>query len=130
MGFLSSSDGKESAWNTGDLEDPLETGTPLQNSCLENPMDWGVWQATVHGVAKRWTRLSEFHFCRGFLRTTCNWRKNTDLEFLQPGFYFWFAAIAICSCVALNLTSGSQFPPLWNEVRPVTSIVFTSSKIF
>ena len=55
MGFLSSSDGKESACNTGDLEDPLETGTPLQNSSLENPMDRGVWQATVHGEAKRWT---------------------------------------------------------------------------
>ena len=32
-------------------------GTPLQHSCLENPMDRGAWQATVHRVAKRWTRL-------------------------------------------------------------------------
>ena len=32
-------------------------GNPLQYSCLENPMDRGTWQATVHGVAKRWTRL-------------------------------------------------------------------------
>ena len=35
-------------------------GNPLQDSCLENPMDWGVWWATVHGVAKSWTRLNEF----------------------------------------------------------------------
>ena len=28
-------------------------GTPLQYSCLENPMDGGAWWATVHGVAKR-----------------------------------------------------------------------------
>ena len=34
-------------------------GTPLQYSCLENPMDRGAWQATVHGVAKSWTRLSD-----------------------------------------------------------------------
>ena len=34
-------------------------GTPLQYSCLENPMDWGAWRATVHGVAKSWTRLSD-----------------------------------------------------------------------
>ena len=32
-------------------------GYPLQYCCLENPMDRGVWQATVHGVAKSRTRL-------------------------------------------------------------------------
>ena len=30
-------------------------GTPLQYSCLENPMDGGAWWAAVHGVAKSWT---------------------------------------------------------------------------
>ena len=30
-------------------------GYPLQYSCLENPMDRGAWQATVHGVTKNWT---------------------------------------------------------------------------
>ena len=37
-------------------------GTPLQYSCLENPMDGGAWQAAVHGVAKSQTRLSDFTF--------------------------------------------------------------------
>ena len=41
-------------------------GTPLQYSCLENPMDGGAWCAAVHGVAKSRTRLSDvtftFHF--------------------------------------------------------------------
>ena len=41
-------------------------GTPLQYSCLENPMDGGAWWAAVHGVAKSQTRLSDltltFHF--------------------------------------------------------------------
>ena len=37
-------------------------GTPLQYSCLENPMDTGAWQAVVHGVAKSQTRLSDFTF--------------------------------------------------------------------
>ena len=32
-------------------------GNPLQYSCLENPMDIGVWQATVHGIVKSWIRL-------------------------------------------------------------------------
>ena len=37
-------------------------GTPLQYSCLENPMDGGAWQAAVHGVAEGQTRLSNFTF--------------------------------------------------------------------
>ena len=37
-------------------------GNPLQHSCLENPMDRGAWCATVHGVAKSRTRLSNFTF--------------------------------------------------------------------
>ena len=41
-------------------------GTPLQYSCLENPMDRGAWKDAVHGVAEGWTRLSDlaftFHF--------------------------------------------------------------------
>ena len=37
-------------------------GTPLQYSCLENPMDGGAWWAAVHGVVKSRTRLSDFTF--------------------------------------------------------------------
>ena len=37
-------------------------GTPLQYSCLENPMDGGAWKAAVHGVAEGRTRLSNFAF--------------------------------------------------------------------
>ena len=37
-------------------------GNPLQYSCLENPTDRGAWRATVHGVAKSQTRLSDFTF--------------------------------------------------------------------
>ena len=64
------SDGKESACNAGDLglipgsgRSPGEgNGNPLQYSCLENSMDSGAWEATVHGVAKSQIRLSNFHF--------------------------------------------------------------------
>ena len=35
-------------------------GNPLQYSCLENPMDGGAWGATVHGVTKSRTQLSDF----------------------------------------------------------------------
>ena len=66
-GFPHSSAGKESSCKAGDLGSipgsgrfPREgNGNPLQYSCLGNPMDGGAWQATVHGVTKNWTRLSE-----------------------------------------------------------------------
>ena len=44
------------------VEVKLPDGTPLQYSCLENPMDRGAWWVAVHGVAKSWTRLSDFTF--------------------------------------------------------------------
>ena len=70
LGFLDGSDSKESACDAGDLglifgsgRSPGEgNGNPLQYSCLENSMDGGPWWATVHGVAKSWTRLSDFTF--------------------------------------------------------------------
>ena len=37
-------------------------GNPLHCSCLGNPMDGGAWQATVHGVTKNWTQLSDFTY--------------------------------------------------------------------
>ena len=61
---------KASACNVGDRFDPWVgkispgegNGSPLQYSCLENSMDGGAWQATVHGVEKSQTRLSDLTF--------------------------------------------------------------------
>ena len=47
------------------LADREGNGTPLQYSCLENPMD-GTWWAAVYGVAKSRTRLSDFTFTLHF----------------------------------------------------------------
>ena len=47
---------------TRDLFTEKAIGTPLQYSCLENPMDGGAWWAAVHGIAKSRTRLSDFTF--------------------------------------------------------------------
>ena len=66
LGFPSGSDGKESACNAEDpgsiprfRRSPGEgKGYPLQYSCLENPMDTEAWWATVYGVTKSWTQLS------------------------------------------------------------------------
>ena len=65
-GVPGDSDGKESACNAGDVGSIPGSGrspgegnsNPLRYSCLENPMDRGYGQATVHGVANRQTQLS------------------------------------------------------------------------
>ena len=70
QGIPGGSDGKESACNAGDLGSisglvrfPGEgNGNPLQSSCLKNPSDRGAWRATVHGVTKNRTRLSNFPY--------------------------------------------------------------------
>ena len=67
-GFPSGASGKNPPANTGPVGDTGSIpelgrspagghGNLLQYSCLENPMDRGTWQATVHGVAQSWTQL-------------------------------------------------------------------------
>ena len=62
--------GKESTCNAGETGDASSLlglrrspggghGSPLQYSCLENPVDRGAWWTTVRGVARSWTRLSD-----------------------------------------------------------------------
>ena len=68
--FSGGSDGTASVYNAGDPgsipgsgRSPGEgNGNPLQYSCLENPMGGGAWEATVLGVAKSRTQLSNFTF--------------------------------------------------------------------
>ena len=70
LAFLGDSDRKASAYKAGDPGSipgsgrfPGEgNGSPLQYSYLENPVDEGTWQTTVHGVAKSRTRLGDFTF--------------------------------------------------------------------
>ena len=74
--FSCGSDGKESACNVGDSgsipalgRSPGEgNGNTLEYSCLENPMDRGAWQATVHGVTKSQIRLNQLGMAYFMLR--------------------------------------------------------------
>ena len=43
-------------------------GSPLQYSCLENPMDRGAWWATVHRIAMSWARLKRFRMLKETLK--------------------------------------------------------------
>ena len=71
--------GKESVCNAEDVEHEFDpwirfpgggNGNPLQYSCLENSMDGGAWQVTVHGVTKSRDRLSDLAHTAYFLFIT------------------------------------------------------------
>ena len=77
-------------------------GTPLQDSCLENPMDGGAWWAAVHEVAKSWTRLSDFtltfHFsCIG--EGNGNPLQCSCLENPRDGGAWWAAVCGVTDTV-------------------------------
>ena len=82
--FPGGSEGKVSAFNVEDLgsipvwgRSPGEgNGNPFQYSCLENPMGGEAWWATVHGVTKSQTRLSDFTFTFfQYYDKWANWRE-------------------------------------------------------
>ena len=112
-GLPGGSDGKESACNAGDLGSipVLETSPgegnsyPLQYSCLENPMDRGVWQATVHRVAESdaTEQLSlSLHFYIQLPR----------LLFSRP---YSFQARTHCSELCYDLATGAL--AVWLKIR-------------
>ena len=69
-------------------------GTPLQCSCLGRPMDRGAWWATVHGVAKSQTRLSEFTFIFHFHALEKEMATHSSvLAWRIPGMRAWWAAV-------------------------------------
>ena len=58
----SATDEQDTGWIRGSGRSPGGgNGSPLQYSCLENPMDRGAWRATVHGVTKSQTRLKHLN---------------------------------------------------------------------
>ena len=90
-------------------------GTPLQYSYLENPMDRGAWWAAVHGVAKSWTRLSDFTFSFHF-PLSCIGEGNGNplqcscLENPRDGGAWWAAVCGVTqSRTRLKRLSSSKF---------------------
>ena len=101
MDFPGGSDGKASAYNSGDpgsipgsgRSPGIGNGTPLQYSCLENPMDRGAWWAAVHGIAKSWTRLKRL--CMHALQS-----QVCTLPLLT--FFFFCAWLSFLSCFGFS----------------------------
>ena len=73
----------------GDQVSILESGRspgegnshPLQYACLENPMDGGTWWATVHGVPKSWTQLSDFTFLSCYYLPILSFSTSKNLRY-------------------------------------------------
>ena len=72
LNFLGSSDGKESAC----IAETWVQSLGLWYSCLENSIDRGTWQATVHGVTKSQTWLSDVYMINKYTRTALYWIKG------------------------------------------------------
>ena len=69
-------------------------GSPHQCSCLGNPTDGGAWRAAVHGVAKSWTRLSNFTFTFHFHALEKEMAPHSStLAWRIPGTGAWWAAV-------------------------------------
>ena len=69
-------------------------GTPLQRSCLENPMDGGAWWAAVHGVEKSRTRLSDFTFTFHSMHWRRTWQPTP--VFLPGESQGWQSLVGCC----------------------------------
>ena len=69
----------------------VENGNPLQDSYLENSMDRGAWQATVHGIPKSWTRLSTH------ARTHTHTHTQFFLEFFSAISHYKVLSIVPCT---------------------------------
>ena len=88
-------------------------GTPLQYSCLENPMDGGAWWAAVHGVTKSWDMTEQLHFdfslsCIG--EANGNPFQRSCLENPRDGGAWWAAVYGVAQSRARlkRLSSSSS----------------------
>ena len=123
MGFPGGSEVKASACNAGDPGSISGLGrspggghgNPLQYSCLENPMDRGAWQLTVHGVTKRRT-----------------WRSNQRSLFTSQITLSitisWFSKSLLLSCHMVHVLSRYVFPFMFIPLKSIPSLPVITSK--
>ena len=106
-------------------------GTPLQYSCLENPMDGGAWQAAVHGVTKSGTQLSDFISLFTFMHWRRKWQPTP--VFLpgesQGRWNRWAAIYGVAqSRTRLKRLSSSRWEMIIKKWKEVTRTVPSSSR--
>ena len=101
-------------------------GTPLQYSCLENPMDGEAWWAAVHGIAKSWTQLSDFTFTfhlHALEKAMATHSSVLALENPRDGWTWWAAVYGVAqSQIWLKRLSSSIYSfPLVRSSCPLSA---------
>ena len=87
-------------------------GNPLQYSRLENSMDGGAWQATVHGIAKSWTQLSAFAHTHTHTHT-----HNVIVHCMDRAFSYSYAERQLIVYTVFTITNNTEkFPYLCGPV--------------
>ena len=111
-------------------------GSPLQSSCLENPMDGGAWWAAVHGVAKSLTRLSDFTFTFFHFSLSCIGEGNGNplqcscLENPRDGGAWWAAIYGVAqSWTRLKRLSSSSNKRSKREIKETMPLTTVSERI-
>ena len=113
--------------------------TPLQYSCLENPMDGGAWWAAVHGVAKSQTRLSDFTFTFHFhFSLSCIGEGNGNplqcscLENPRDGGAWWTAVYGVAQSRTrlkrLSSSSSRAIKAAFINVHPNTKMTLIETE--
>ena len=113
------------------LMDGEGNGTPLQYSWLENPMDGGTWWATVHGVAKSWTQLSDFtshvYYFPMLIWFKFNLEVFTELSSVQSLSHVWLFATPWITArqASLSITNSQSSPKLMciKSVMPSSHLI-------
>ena len=131
--------GKESICNGGEMVlipglgiYPGEgNGNPLQYFCLENPMDRGAWLATVHGVAKSQTQLSNFTLTSGknviIVHSGYPW--GLLLSPLLPSPHQSLCSHSVITCLVLEMLRHhrqSELGPLLPSIGHLSSCTLSS----
>ena len=96
-------------------------GNPLQYSCLENSVDGGTWWATIHGIAKSQTGLSDFTFTLS----------RMDVEFCQIHTLIWSYVLSFLDCINTQVLKQSCVAGVilsWLQWVAVVCPVIYSSK--
>ena len=108
MGFPGGTSVKNSPANAGDVRDTGSIpgserstrggqGNPFLYSCLENPIDSGAWQATVHRVTKSWTRLKQWSMHAN--TTTLTITKLMMCKRVKSTVYIWYIYLSLIICI-------------------------------
>ena len=142
LDFPGGSDGKVSARNAGDLgsipgsgrSHGEGNGNPLQYFCLENPIDRGAWLATVHGVSKSQTQLSNFTLTSGknIIIVHSGYPWGLLLSPLLPSPYQSLCSHSVISCLVLEMLRHhrqSELGPLLPSIGRLPSCTLSSQSL-